>query len=128
MSDICAVCQYCTYEDGKPPEAYCHNQYSGNYGKLLRHADTEKPGCIDFSPHIYKDLSLKEALRILTTETVGHNAYYELPTKDLPPFLCINFDGNSQIARWRDAHTRLFVEYMKMVEEDGDFTDGSTEE
>jgi len=27
MSDICAVCQFCTYEDGRPPEAYCHNQY-----------------------------------------------------------------------------------------------------
>ena len=128
MSDICAMCQFCTYEDERPPEAYCHNQYSGNYGKLLKHVDTEKPGCIDFSPHIYKDLSLKEALRILTTETVGHNAYYELPTKDLPPFLCINFDGNSQMARWRDAHTRLFMEYIKMAKKDGDFEDGSTEE
>ena len=33
MSNICAVCQFCTYEDGRPPETYCHNEHSQNQCK-----------------------------------------------------------------------------------------------
>lgn len=127
MSEICAVCQFCTYEDGRPPEVYCHNEQSENYGKMLSHKDTEKPGCADFSPHIYKDLSLKEALRILGTETSGASPFYKLPDSKLSPFLCMNFKDNKQMADWRDAQTRLFVEYMDMAEKDGDFEDGNKE-
>ena len=52
MSDICAVCQFCTYEDERPPEAYCHNQYSGYYGKLLKHAYREARLHRFFSAHL----------------------------------------------------------------------------
>ena len=128
MNDICAVCQFCTYEDGKPPKAFCHNEQSKNYGIMLSHKDAHKPGCADFSPHIYKDMSLKDALRIVCTETNGATPVYNLPSSTCPPFIYYNFENNKQMADWRDAIIKLFSEFIAMAEKDGDFEDDSTEE
>lgn len=117
----CAVCQFCTYEDGRPPEAFCHNEHSQNYGKMLSQEDIEKPACVDFSPHIYKDLSLKDALKIIGAGTNGFIHCSNLPNKKYRPYLVINFESNKQVEDWRDALTRLFFEYMDMAEKDGDF-------
>lgn len=127
MSDICAVCQFCTYEDGRPPEAFCHNEQSKNYGKMLSHTDTQKLGCADFSPHIYRDLSLKEALKITGISTNGFIPVSNLPGEKYKPYLIINFESNKQMEDWRDAHTRLFIEYMDMAKKDGDFKNESQE-
>lgn len=127
MSNICAVCQFCTYEDGRPPETYCHNEHSQNFGKMLSAADIKKPGCADFSPAIYKDMSLKDALRIFMMECEGSTPMYVLPSSTIRPLLAIHFKDNKQMADWRNAMTRLFMEYLKMAEKDGDFIDESQE-
>lgn len=96
MSDICAVCQFCTYEDGRPPETFCHNEHSQNFGKMLSAADIKKPGCSDFSPAIYKDMSLKDALKIIVLECDGSTPMYALSSSNYGLTIAFQKDGGRQ--------------------------------
>ena len=127
-NDICAVCQFCTYEVLGDGECYCHNEQSRNYGRMLSTKDTNKLGCDDFSPHLYyEDLSLRDALKIFASSTCGATPVSRLPgkSKSFEPFLVISFKTNKLMEDFRDAMFRLFEEYMDIARKDGDFIDES---
>ena len=125
MSDdkICAVCRFCMYEHTVNSYA-CHNEQSAKFGKKLSHNDT-KLLCNDFSPHRYTEMTLKEALGIVTFSDLrsAYPSYYLRMKKEDHPFIALGFDNNSDAMKWADALTRLFVELMDMKTKDGDFED-----
>ena len=132
----CALCRYCTYEQSHK-NFVCHNESSHNYGKLILTMDDMKlyggegeiPACDDYSGHEYKDMPLKDALCIITGALSKQyngfqGAFYDhkLPDKDnTQAYVILAFKTNNDLERWRDAHTRIFTEYMNMAKADGDF-------
>ena len=101
----------------------CVNEDNDTYGRLIEKPDNEK--CPKQKRNRYGNdkIPLKDALRTVTTESQGHWCWYMLPDiKDINhPFLAIDFKTNEQMENWREAFTRLFGEYMKLAEQDGDF-------
>lgn len=119
---ICAVCRFCTYEDGR--DFVCHNEDSENYGNDLDYGKIRKWACEDFTGHTYKDMALKDALHIETQSDGLVGVYY---THKLPDNntcyarVSLAFKTNAALEEWKDANARLFAEYLDMAKADGDF-------
>lgn len=119
---ICAVCQFCLYNH-EADSFVCHNEQSAKFGKVLSHIDDTKSLCEDFSPHRYEDMTLKEALGIITFSDLrsAYPANYLRTKMKDRPFIVLEFENNSDALEWKDALTRLFTELMDIKEKDGDF-------
>lgn len=114
---FCSLCRSCLYED-KEGGYVCHNENSVMYGEFL--SDIRNEDCDKYCGGKYKDMSLKDACRIITQ--IGYISYfYQLPGRDHKPFLALTFESNEQAADWKDALTRLFGEYLELARKDGDF-------
>lgn len=125
LENICALCRYCTFEE-EHNTYVCHNENSEKYGKLLLTKDVKNNKCKDFSKHTYSEMSLKEALRIHTNPDHLVNVSYshKLPDKEQKcSYVVLAFKNNDALETWRDAHVRLFTEFMEMAKRDGDFED-----
>ena len=100
----CALCRFCLY-DRESNNYVCHNEESSNH-----------------NPHDFS-MSLKEALEIMvgsdSVKSMGF--YHNLPGGEGHPFIGISFESNLDVAKWRDAHLRLFRELMDIKTNDGDF-------
>ena len=117
--NFCGLCRYCLYED-KHGGFVCHNEKSVMYGEFI--SDIGNENCDDYSGHRYTEMSLKEALKIVT-QGGSLWSFPGLPDGDTKPFLGFSFENNEEFADWRDAFTRLFTEYMRLAKEDGDFNE-----
>ena len=115
--NFCGICRYCLYEDDAGGYI-CHNEKSVMYGEYL--SDIGHEDCDKFSGETYTQMSLKDALKIMTGLGMLW-VFLQVPGKDRKPFLGISFESNEQFVDWKDAHTRLFMEYMDLAEKDGDF-------
>ena len=128
--DSCGLCRYCTYEN-EYKEYVCHNEGSGNYGKILPYDVVKREPCADFARHEYFAMSLKKALKIMTMPDglVTMTAFRKLPNNH-QHYACValTFKSNKDLEEWRDAHTRTFMEYMDLAQKDGDFEDSGEEE
>ena len=116
----CALCRFCLY-DYERNEYLCHNEESSNYGSTLSFERIHE-SCKDHNPHDFS-MSLKEALEIMvgsdSVKSMGF--YHNLPGGEGHPFIGISFESNLDVAKWRDAHLRLFRELMDIKTNDGDF-------
>ncbi len=121
---ICGYgCRFCTYED-KLFGYVCHNEDSENYGKDLDSIKQKFMSCDNFSEHTYKDMPLKDAIKVCVQSDELSGVFYEpkLPDKDSSAsYVTLAFKSNAGMEEWRDAFTKLFLEYMAMAEKDGDF-------
>ena len=124
--EFCAVCRFCTHEDGK--DFVCHNEDSENYGTCINYKKMRKWACRDFTRHTYKDMSLKDALHMETQHDDFVGAYYshKLPDNDNTyAIVSLAFKTNAALEEWKDANTRLFMEWMNIAKTDGDFKDAT---
>lgn len=131
MENTCNLCMYCLADTRETPFKgyYCVNEASSMFGKVVSKHGSFGPGCDMYESTDYKELknmSLKEALRIIL-----------FPEDDSYPSYTFNFGKpddhyiwaarffktNKGVLKFRDAHTRLFDEYIRLSEEDGDFDD-----
>jgi len=123
---ICSICRFCTYEEGR--DFVCHNEDSKNYGIDLKHDKIQKWACEDFTGHTYKDMTLKDALHIDTQSDGFAGAYYSHKLPDNGnhyAIVSLAFKTNAALEEWKDAHTRLFMEWMDRAKADGDFEDAA---
>lgn len=116
--NFCGLCRFCLYED-KAGGYVCHNEKSVMYGEYL--SDIGHEDCDKWSGETYTQMSLKEALKIMTGAGTLW-CFPGMPDRDSKPFLGISFENNEQLVLWKDAHVRLFMEYMDIAEKDGDFS------
>lgn len=125
----CGFCRFCTYEESHK-NYVCHNENGKRYGTIIRPEETRRLICSDFSGHVY-DMSLKEALKTETQPDGYMGAYFEhkLPeSENKSAYVILAFKTNDALEQWRDAHSRLFMEYMKLAQEDGDFEEEPTDD
>ena len=124
--NLCALCRHCTYEYKPYNEFVCHNEESSRYGEILNGKARNKE-CADFSAHKYsnEEMTLKDALLLVTSGSKDFcGVYYnaKLPDKDNKTAnLMYSFKTNEAMAEYTDAIDRLFSEYMRLAEADGDF-------
>lgn len=118
----CGLCRFCTYEETYK-EYVCHNENGKRYGTIIRPEETRRLICSDFSGHVY-DMPLKEALKTETQADGYLGAYYEhkLPdSENKRAYVMLAFETNDALERWKDAHARLFKEYIDLAKADGNF-------
>lgn len=115
----CALCKYLMY-DRKMNAEVCHNEQCENFGKAL---STSSRACGLFAQHQYTDLTLKEALGIVTFSNLkmAYPSYFLRTKNDDWPFIALNFENNTDAILWLDALNRLFMEFLEIKERDGDF-------
>lgn len=114
----CSMCRFCLY-DRKCKEMICHNEDSINYGRV---AVPYKVSCCDFSAHEEK-MPIDEALQIVTqVEEISYDwkMLYNMSTR---AYCVLSFKSNEDLARWKDAITKLFTAHMKIGSVAGKFED-----
>ena len=124
-------CKLCRYFMADPVEApmlgfYCFCENSPLFGKIVRKVGEEaSPGCECHEKATYTEMSLKEALKIVTDtdHKITNAAWDHRKDKDGHPVACLWFKTNEDIENWRDAYCRLFEEAMKYMRTDGEFED-----
>lgn len=109
--NVCAVCQFCTYEK-YCGEFVCHNEEAADFGKQLKYSIIAEAACESFTPHDYS-MDLMDAYRILTTSSDGTFMNEKLPRADRKySLLTFSFRNNKDQEAFRDAFTRIAVEYI----------------
>ena len=131
----CAYCKFCKYERRRN-SFVCLNEDSKMYGKNLDSREIKTMECSDFRAFRCGDMSLKQAVKLYTGPEKVHNVmYFEILPEDRKKYgnsaeagVYIGFRTNEDLADWQDAHSRLFMEYMKMAEADGDFEEDTDDD
>ena len=121
----CSHCRYLSYED-ESHEMVCHNECSKYFGKPIPTKKHRNWLCDNYSTHTYADMSLKEALRAVTSSEDFSGMMYimRLPGKcgeHDRAIAAASFKTNKGLEDYKDAILRLFAEYMRLAREDGDF-------
>ena len=99
---------------------YCVCEDSPEWGKV-RTGDEEICRC--YRKPVYDDnlISLKSALKTVTLSDYNIMFNHRLPDEKGKPFIAMFFKSNKDLEDYREAHCRLFSEYMRLAKEDGDF-------
>ena len=123
----CSLCRYNRYHDGDDviKAGYvCTCERSDFFKKHIEIGGDKKAMCGQYRKSEWKNMPLKDALRTVTQPPGLFNNmfHHRLDTED-HPFIAMFFENNDAMEDWRDAHTRLFTEYMDMAKADGDFDD-----
>ena len=119
--DKCCLCRYCRWIEEKK-SMVCVNEDSDTWGRLIQKPREEKCPNQKRNRHGNDKIELKAALKTVTTESLGHWAWYKLPETDVDhSFLVIKFKTNEDMENWRESFIRLFGEYMELAQKDGDF-------
>ena len=125
MSKCCKLCRYVLADPiANSCEYHCLCEESPLFGESLG-IRGEGPGCGHYKATKYEDMSLLEALKIITCskEHSGYPTFFHRKNRedDTHPFLAITFETNAQLENWREANIRLFTEVMRLRQENGEF-------
>ena len=103
---------------------YCINQDSPNFGKEAIYGCSEYE---KFNPR--PDMSFKDALDMIVMHPHGaYSSYYYLFGREDDfhrPMMCISFETNKQMEKYKEALLVCFDKLMDMKKEDGDFKEGT---
>ena len=117
----CKDCRFHTFDD-EANDFVCHNEDSPYFGKKIDHAPAIN--CNKVSPHKWQNMTHEEALDIIFTRSRGCIISKKLPDRDTRPFLAYTFESNRELEDYRDAHMRLFIDYMNKKHGDTKESDG----
>lgn len=131
MENTCNLCMYCLADTREAPFKgfYCINEASSMFGEIVSKHGKGGPGCDQYEKTDHneiKNMSLKEALRIIIFPDDGSYPTYKFnfgKSDDHYIWAARFFKTNKDVLRYRDALERLFDEYIRLSEQDGDFDD-----
>ncbi len=131
MENTCNLCMYCLADTRETPFKgfYCINEASSMFGEIVSKHGKGGPGCDQYDSKDFneiKKMSLKEALKAIIIPADESYPTYKFnfgKPDDHYIWVARFFRTNKDILRYRDAYGRLFDEYMRLAEQDGDFDD-----
>lgn len=105
----CNACRCCSFST--EAQAYiCHNEKNIKFGQIV---STKYWRCSGFTPYRWKEMSLDEALKIVTIGNFIFIPVYQLPNNSIQfATMTIRFKTNEDLDEWRDARVRIAIRLL----------------